>query len=204
MGGVDTSAITVVWAMAELTKNPRLMHKAQEEVRKCVGPKGKVTESDLDKLVYMKMIIKETLRLHPPAPLLLPREALSPFTVNGYNIYPKTMIQINAWAIGRDPKSWDNPEEFSPERFMNNSIDFKGQNFELLPFGSGRRSCPAMQMGLITTEIALANLLYCFDWKLPSGMKEDDLNMDESAGVSLTVSKKIPLMLVPVNYLQQP
>ncbi|XP_031284873.1 cytochrome P450 71B10-like [Pistacia vera] len=204
LGGVDTSAITVIWAMAELAKNPRLMHKAQDEVRKCIGQKGRVTESDIDKLVYLKMIIKETLRLHPPAPLLIPREAISQFNVNGYNIYPKTLIQVNAWAIGRDPKYWNNPEEFSPERFMNNSIDLKGQNFEFLPFGSGRRSCPAMHMGLITSELALANLLYCFDWKLPNGMKEDDLNMDESAGVSLTVSKKIPLILVPVNYLQQP
>ncbi|TXG56177.1 hypothetical protein EZV62_017490 [Acer yangbiense] len=202
LGGVDTSAITVVWAMAELARNPRLMKKAQDEIRNCIGKKGRVTEDDIDQLPYLKMIIKETLRLHPPAPLLLARETISHFKVDGYDINPKTLIQVNVWAIGRDPKYWKNAEEFYPERFMDNSIDYKGQNFEFLPFGSGRRICPGMNMALITSEHALANLLYCFDWKLPNGMKEEDINMEEATGVSLTLSKKTALDLVPVNYMQ--
>ncbi|KAK3223487.1 hypothetical protein Dsin_010512 [Dipteronia sinensis] len=202
LGGVDTSAITVVWAMAELSRNPRLMKKAQDEIRNCIGMKGRVMEDDIDQLPYLKMIIKETLRLHPPAPLLLARETVSYFKVDGYDINPKTLIQVNVWAIGRDPKYWKNPEEFYPERFVDNSIDYKGQNFEFLPFGSGRRICPGMNMGLITSELALANLLYCFDWKLPNGMTVEDINMEEAAGVSLTLSKKTALDLVPVNYLQ--
>ncbi|KAK4841851.1 hypothetical protein QYF36_011521 [Acer negundo] len=202
LGGVDTSAITVVWAMAELARNPRLMKKAQDEIRNCIGKKGRVTEDDIDQLPYLKMIIKEILRLHPPAPLLLARETISHFKVDGYDINPKTLIQVNVWAIGRDPKYWKNPEEFYPERFMDNSIDYKGQNFEFLPFGSGRRICPGINLGLITSELALANLLYCFDWKLPNGMKEEDINMEEAAGVSLTLSKKTALYLVPVDYLQ--
>ncbi|XVE85189.1 hypothetical protein DITRI_Ditri17bG0071800 [Diplodiscus trichospermus] len=201
LAGEDTSALTVNWAMAELCKKPILMKKAQDEVRSIVGKKGRVTETDLDQLQYLKMIIKETLRLHPPAPLLIAREAMSHFKVNGYNIYPKTLIQINAWAIARDPLHWKNPEEFSPERFIDNTVDFKGQNFEFLPFGGGRRSCPGMYMGTVTSELLLANLLYCFDWELPGGMEETDINMEELAGHSLTLSKKTPLLLVPIKYL---
>lgn len=204
LGGVDTSAITVVWAVAELCKNPRLMKKAQAEIRNRIANKGRVTEADIDQLQYLKMVIKETLRLHPPAPLLITRDTLHHFKVDGYEIYPKTLIQVNAWAIGRDPKYWENPEQFIPERFTDNSVDFKGQHFEYLPFGSGRRICPGINMGLIMSELALANLLYCFDWKLPNGREEHgiNMNMEEAPGVSLTLSKKTPLILVPVNYLQ--
>ncbi|TXG56182.1 hypothetical protein EZV62_017495 [Acer yangbiense] len=137
LGVVDTSSITVIWAMSELARNPRLMKKAQDEVRNCIGKKGRVTEDDLDldQLPYLKMIIKETLRLHPPAPLLVARETISHFKIDGYDVNP---IQVNVWAIGRDPKYWKNAEEFYPERFTDNSIDYKGQNFEFLPFGSGK------------------------------------------------------------------
>ncbi|TXG56174.1 hypothetical protein EZV62_017487 [Acer yangbiense] len=201
LAGVDTSAKTVVWAMAELARNPRAMNKAQDEVRNFFRKKGKVSEDDIDQLHYLKLIIKETLRLHPAVPLLLPRETISHFKVNGYDIYPKTIMQVNVWAIGRDPNYWKDPEEFYPERFMDNPTDFKGQNFEFLPFGSGRRSCPGINMGLKTVEVALANLLYEFNWKLPNGMKEEDINMEEAIGMSLTVSKKTALNLVPVKYL---
>jgi cytochrome P450 len=101
--------------MAELVRNPRVMKKVQDEVRKCVGKKGRVTEGDVDQLEYLRMVIKETLRLHPPAPLLLPRETMSHCIVSGYNIYPKTLVHVNVWAIGRDPKYWRDPEEFFPE-----------------------------------------------------------------------------------------
>ncbi|EEF32355.1 cytochrome P450 71B26 [Ricinus communis] len=112
------------------------------------------------------------------------------------------MIQVNAWAIGRDPKYWKDPEEFFPERFADGSPDFKGKDYEFLPFGAGRRMCVGMNLGTITVEFVLANLVYCFDWKLPDGMQKEDINMEEQAGVSLTVSKKTPLCLVPVKYLQ--
>lgn len=201
LGGVDTSALVVTWALAELCKNPRLMKKAQDEVRSIVGKKGRVTEADLDQLQYLKLVIKETMRLHPPAPLLIARETISHFKINGYDIHPKTLIQVNAWAIARDPQYWKNPEEFSPERFTDSTIDYKGQQFEFLPFGAGRRGCPGMYMGVVTSEILLANLLYCFDWKLPDGMREADLNMEEQEGFSLTLAKKTPLLLVPSKYI---
>ncbi|GMN24905.1 hypothetical protein TIFTF001_040638 [Ficus carica] len=201
LGGVDTSAITMIWGMAELAKKPSVMKKAQEEVRNIIGNKGSVTLNDIDKLQYLKLIVKETFRLHPAGPLLLPRESISRFEVNGYEIEPKTLIQVNVWGIGRDPKIWTDPDEFIPERFMDSAIDFKGQHFELLPFGSGRRICPGIYMGTTTVELGLANLLYSFDWKLPDGMKEEDLNMEESAGLSLSLSKRTPLELVPKKHL---
>ncbi|KAM7269086.1 hypothetical protein ACFE04_024583 [Oxalis oulophora] len=202
LAGTDTGAITVTWAMSELVRNPRLLKKAQNEVRNITGTKERLTEDDISQLEYLKLVIKETLRLHPPVPLLLPRETMSHFKINGFDIYPKTLVQINAWAIGRDPNYWNNPEEFFPERFANTSIDFKGKHFELLPFGAGRRVCPGIHLGTTTIELVLANLLYCFDWKFPDGMKEEDMNMEEGLGQRLDVHKEVPLELVPVSYIQ--
>ncbi|GMY26350.1 cytochrome P450 71B34-like [Fagus crenata] len=199
LGGVETGTITMIWAMAELAKNPKVMKKTQDEIRNYIGNKGRVSESDIGYLFYLKMVVKETLRLHPPATMLLARETMSHFKINGYDIYPQMLVQINAWAIGRDPKYWKNPEEFIPERFLNNSIDYKGQHFELLPFGAGRRGCPGIYMATTTIELALANLLYCFDWKLAYGMKEEDINMEEIADLAVTTSKKTALYLVPVK-----
>ncbi|XP_004309993.1 PREDICTED: cytochrome P450 71B34-like [Fragaria vesca subsp. vesca] len=201
LGGIDTGAITMLWAMAELAKNPRLMKKAQDEVRSVVGNKGNVSESDTEELPYLKMIVKESLRLHPPAPLILPRETMAPFKVLGYDVEPKTLVMINDWAISRDPEFWKDPEEFIPERFDGSSVDFKGQHFEFLPFGAGRRVCPGIYMATTTVELGLANLLYSFDWKLPEGMKEEDINMEETTGeLALTISKKTALNLVPVKF----
>ncbi|KAM5567989.1 hypothetical protein ABKV19_015849 [Rosa sericea] len=200
LGGIDTGAITMVWAMAELARKPRVMNKAQEEVRNLVGKKGKVTESDTEQLQYLKMIVKETLRLHPPAPLILPRETMSPFKVLGYDVEPKALILINDWALSRDSRFWRDPEEFIPERFDDSSVDFKGQHFEFLPFGAGRRMCPGIYMGTTTVELGLANMLYCFNWKLSEGMKEEDINMEETTGsLSITISKKTSLDLVPLK-----
>ncbi|XP_022151974.1 cytochrome P450 71B34-like isoform X2 [Momordica charantia] len=196
IAGVNPGAGTIIWAMAELIRNPRVMKKLQYEIRSCIK-EDQVKESDLEKLQYLRMVVKEVLRLHAPAPLLLPRETMSHFKLNGYDIAPMVHLHVNVWAIGRDPDSWSNPEEFLPERFMESCVDFRGQNFELLPFGAGRRSCPGVNMGAITVELILANLLLCFDWKLPDGMKED-VDMEEDAG--LTVAKKSPLKLVPVCY----
>lgn len=122
MRGVDTSAIIVNWAMA-----------VQDEIRNQVGKKGRATEGDIDKLEYQKVVIKETFRLHPAAPLLLPRETMSYWKINHYNIHPKTVIQVNAWAIGRDPRYWKDPDQFFPEKFADSSVDFKGQFLSFCP-----------------------------------------------------------------------
>ncbi|XP_022997809.1 cytochrome P450 71B26-like [Cucurbita maxima] len=197
LAGVETGATTIVWTMTELVRNPRVMKKLQDEIRSCIK-EDLVKEIDLEKLEYLKMVVKETFRLHPPIPLLLPRETISPLKLNGYDVDSKVHLHINVWAIGRDPQSWTDPEEFFPERFIGSNIDYKGQNFELIPFGSGRRICLGMNMATLTVELALANLLLSFDWKLPNGMKEEDVDMEEVDGLS--AAKKSPLRLIPVPY----
>ncbi|KAK3006073.1 hypothetical protein RJ639_016305 [Escallonia herrerae] len=181
IAGTDTSSATLVWTMAELIRNPSAMNKAQNEVRKVVKGKGNVEESDLTRFVYLKSLVKESLRLHPPAPLLVPRETIESCKVLGYDVPAQTRVFISAMSIGRDPKSWENPNEFQPERFFNSGdIEFKGQNFEFLPFRIGRRGCPGTSLALLLVELALANLLYWFDWRLPEGMRAEDMNMEEA------------------------
>ncbi|OAY50485.1 cytochrome P450 83B1-like [Manihot esculenta] len=198
VAGTDTSAATVVWAMTLLMKNPMAMKKAQEEVRKLVGKKGFVEEADCQQLPYLQAVIKETMRLQPTAPLLLPRESMENCVLDGYDIPAKTIVYVNTWAIGRDPEIWENPEEFNPERFINSSIDLKGQDFELTPFGAGRRICPGMFMGLANVEVSLANLLYKFHWEMPVGMKKEDLDMDVQPGIAM--HKKNALCLMARKY----
>lgn len=183
--GTDTTFITLDWGMTELIMNPRVLGKAQAEVRRILGDRRAVLESDLPQLHYMKAVVKEIFRLHPPAPVLVPRESMEEVTIDGYNIPTKTRFFVNAWAIGRDPESWENPEAFEPERFMGSTIDFKGQDFELVPFGSGRRSCPAIAFGAATVELALAQLLHSFDWELPPGIETKDLDMNEAFGITM-------------------
>ncbi|XP_059444176.1 cytochrome P450 71AP13-like [Corylus avellana] len=183
--GTDTTFITLDWGMTELIMNPKAMEKAQAEVRSIVGERRVVLESDLPQLQYMKAIIKEIFRLHPPAPVLVPRESMEDVDIDGYKIPAKTRFFVNAWAIGRDPEAWENPDRFEPERFMGSSIDFKGQHFELIPFGAGRRICPGITFGTASVELALAQLLHSFDWELPSGTRAKDLDMTQVFGITM-------------------
>ncbi|KAK8470613.1 hypothetical protein PHAVU_003G009400 [Phaseolus vulgaris] len=195
--GGDTAASTINWAIAEMIRDPRVMKKAQDEVREVFNMKGRIDEICIDELKYLKSVVKETLRLHPPAPLLLPRESGQACEIEGYHIPAKSKVIVNAWAIGRDPNYWSEAERFNPERFIDSLIDYKGSSFEYLPFGAGRRICPGITFGLINIELALAYLLYHFDWKLPSEMKSEDLDMTEDFGV--TVRRKSDLYLIPVT-----
>lgn len=194
--GSETSAITIIWAMSEMMKNPEVMKKAQAEVREVFNKRGRVDETAINDMKYLKLLVKETLRLRPPSALLLPRESKERCEINGYEIPAKTKVIVNAWAIARDPKYWTEPESFKPERFLNSSLDFKGTNYEYIPFGSGRRVCPGSNFGLVIVEYALALLLYHFDWKLPNGMKPEDLDMTDIAGA--TVGRKEDLQLIPI------
>ncbi|KAL3623508.1 hypothetical protein CASFOL_032324 [Castilleja foliolosa] len=198
IAGTDTGAAAIVWTMTALMKNPTIMNKLQKQIRELIGKKGKVNEDDIQNLPYLKAVIKESLRLDPPTPLLLPRETLEKCIIDGYTVHPKTTVYINAWAIARDPEYWDNPNEFRPERFLNNNVDILGQDFQVIPFGSGRRGCPGISMGLATIEIAVANLLYTFDWEMPAGMSKEDIDTEVLPG--LTMHKKNPLCVVPKNY----
>ncbi|XVF03923.1 hypothetical protein REPUB_Repub05bG0035400 [Reevesia pubescens] len=195
--GGETSATTIEWAMSELIKNPELMNKAQNEVREAYGENSRVNEEKIHNLEFLRAIVKETLRLHPPAILIL-RECREICVINGFEIIAKTKVLINAWAIGIDCCYWKEAEEFRPERFLNSSIDFKGTDFEYIPFGAGRRFCPGILFGISSVELPLANSLYHFDWKLPNGMKYEDLEMIESFG--LTVIRKNALFLIPTPY----
>ncbi|CAJ1943750.1 unnamed protein product [Sphenostylis stenocarpa] len=198
-GASDTSSTVLEWTMAELMRNPNTMEKAQEEVRRVVGDKAEVDEDDLKQMSYLNCVLKESLRLHPPAPLLIPRETTSDVKLRGYDIPAKTRVMFNAWAIQRDPELWDKPDEFLPDRFKNSHLDFKGQDFEFIPFGSGRRGCPGISFGMTVVGYALANLLYWFDWKLPkTDAAEQGIDMNETYG--LTVSKMVPLLLQPTPF----
>ncbi|WVY92173.1 hypothetical protein V8G54_037687 [Vigna mungo] len=197
-GGGETSSTTIDWAMAEMMKDSRIMKKAQAEVREVFNMKGRVDENFLDELKYLKVVVKETLRLHPPTPLLLPRECGQTCEIHGYHIPAKSKVIVNAWAIGRDSNYWSEPERFYPERFIDSSIDYKGSNFEYIPFGGGRRICPGNTFAIRNLELALAMLLYHFDWKLPSGITSEELNMSEVFG--LTMRRKDELYLVPFPY----
>jgi cytochrome P450 len=181
--------------MAELMRCPDVMKKAQAELRDSLNGKPKVTEDDLVEMKYLKLIIKETLRLHPAAPLLVPREARDSCKILGYDVPKGTTVFVNAWAIGRDPEYWDDAEEFKPERFECGTVDFKGMDFEYIPFGAGRRICPGMVFAQANIELALAALLYHFDWKLEEGLEPSELDMTEDIG--LTVRKKNDLLLHP-------
>ncbi|KAK9119884.1 hypothetical protein Scep_017977 [Stephania cephalantha] len=201
LAGNDTTTTTLEWTMAELVRHPDIMKKAQEEVRRVVGHnnKTKVEQEDIQQMDYFKCIIKETLRLHPALPTLLPHQSLKDSTVGGYHIPANTRVMINAWAIQRDPKVWSNAEEFIPERFMDNTTDFKGQDYDFIPFGSGRRMCPGITFAISIVELAIANLLYLFNWELPNGGIKEELDMTEAFGLS--VAKKIPLELFPIPHL---
>ncbi|KAK8527665.1 hypothetical protein V6N12_054870 [Hibiscus sabdariffa] len=194
LAGTDTSAATLIWVMSFLMKNPKCLKRTQDEVRDLIGKKGFLNEDDIQNLTYLKAVIKEMFRLQPTSSLLVPRESLRKCNVGGYEIPAKCLVFVNAWAIGRDPEVWENPQEFCPERFIGSSIDYKGQHFELIPFGAGRRICPGMRMGIATVELALANLLYKFDWEMPTGMNVKDIDFDVLPGI--TTHKKNDLILV--------
>ncbi|CAL9070088.1 unnamed protein product [Musa banksii] len=199
--GTETSSTVVEWVMSELIRHPSIMERAQKEVREALKGKNRVEESDMDKLNYMKLIIKETLRLHPSVSLL-PRLCRETCEVMGYKIEAGTRVFVNAWAICRDPQYWDDAESFKPERFEGSSIDFKGFDFEYLPFGAGRRICPAIDFGLTVVELALANLLFHFDWKMPNGMKPEELDMREK--MALVVPRQTELKLLATSRIPVP
>ncbi|XP_044466809.1 flavonoid 3',5'-hydroxylase 1-like [Mangifera indica] len=192
VAGTDASSSAVEWALTELLKKPTIFKKAQEEMDQVIGRGRRLEESDIPKLPYLQAICKETLRKHPSTPLNLPRLASEDCVVNGYFIPKNTRLQVNIYAIGRDPDVWENPLEFTPERFLtekNKKIDPRGNDFELIPFGAGRRICAGVRMGMVQVEYVLGSLIHAFDWKLPEGVKE--LDMEEIFG--LTLHKAVPL-----------
>ena len=210
--GVDTSANTMNWAMAELLANPQEMKKVQQELEAVVGMERMVNDDDLEKLTYLRAIIKETFRLHPVASMMIPHMSKEACEIEvlgadldgtdktyNYQIQAGTMVFINLWAIGRDEHVWKQPDQFKPGRFVDSAIDLKGQHFELLPFGSGRRMCPGMSQGLHVVELTLANLLHCFHWS-PSNSTVDLSESKSSHARALTLAN--PLLAFPTFRLK--
>ncbi|KAL5802242.1 hypothetical protein ACOSQ4_030547 [Xanthoceras sorbifolium] len=186
MAGTETSSATLEWAVSEMLKNPKVLEKAQAEVRQVFDRKGYVDEAGFHELEYLKLVIKETFRLHPPVPLLLPRECRESCKIDGYDILVRSKV------------IWMEPESFFPERFLDSSINYKGASFELIPFCAGRRMCPGLTFGIANIELPLANFLYHFDWKLPNGVKNEDLDVTENFGA--VVKGKNDLYLISIPY----
>jgi cytochrome P450 family 1 subfamily D len=182
--GTEATIIVLEWAMAELLRNKEVMQKLQREVTQARSTSSDhsniIGEQDLAGMDYLRAVIKETLRLHSPAPLLLPHKSMQATRIShGYDIPSDTIVIVNSWAIGRDPEAWESPEEFLPERFVGSGVDFRGQH-------------PGVDFAMSVVELALANLVARFDWALPEG--EAELDMQETAGVSSR--KKAPLYAV--------
>ncbi|CAM0912130.1 unnamed protein product [Alopecurus aequalis] len=194
VAGSDTSSGTVEWAMTELLRNPSSMGKAHEELIEVIGSRRNVEESDIDKLPYLQAVVKETFRLHPPGPLLLPRQAQATIRIGGYTVPNGARVLVNVRAMGRNEGIWPEPDKFKPERFLGRDVDYKGGDFELLPFGTGRRICPGMPLATRMVHLVLATLLNRFEWRLPAEVERTGIDMGEKFGVTLT--KAVPLCAI--------
>ncbi|KAH9657550.1 cytochrome P450 76C4 [Citrus sinensis] len=192
IAGNDTTSITMEWAMAELLHNPKVLSKAKLELKQTLGKGSPIDESDIARLPYLQAVVKETFRLHPAVPLLIPRKASEGVEIASVTVPKGAQVFVNVWAIGRDENIWDNPHSFKPERFLGSDVDFKGQNFELIPFGAGRRICPGLPLAIRMLYLMLGSLINSFDWKL----EDESLDMKEKFG--LTIQKAKPLRAVPI------
>lgn len=196
VAGTDTTSTTVEWAMAELLRNPEKMQKATAEIREVVGLGKIVQESDISRLPYLQALVKETFRLHPAGALLV-RQAETDIKIDQYLVPKDAQLLVNLWAIGRDESLWPNPDSFLPERFLDSEIDAKGQHFQLLAFGTGRRICMGLPLAHQMVHLMLASLIHNFDWKLEEGMNPENMDMSEKVGI--TVQKALPLKAIPVG-----
>ncbi|XP_078152237.1 geraniol 8-hydroxylase-like [Carex rostrata] len=197
--GTDTSSSTVEWAMAELLQNPVTLAKVRNELASVIGPEREMEESDIGQLPYLQAVVKETMRLHPPVPFLLPRRAQETVELGGYLIPEGAKLLVNVWAIGRDETTWPDPLKFLPERFLEKEIDFKGRDFELIPFGAGRRICPGLPLAYRMIHLMLGSLLHRFEWKLPKEAVNCGVNMSEKFGVTLAMAHHLKAIAVSVQ-----
>ncbi|XP_027068727.1 cytochrome P450 93A3 [Coffea arabica] len=201
MAGTETVSVALTWTLAELINHPKVCQQLRDEITTVVGSKRLVQESDVPKLPYLQAVVKESLRLHAPAPLIF-RRCGEDCKINGYDILANERIAFNVLAIMRDPSSWDNPLEFQPERFMVGSkgayddyqMDIKGQNFNIFPFGSGRRGCPGASLALAVAHSAVALLVQCFDFRVQGGEK---INIEEGSGLSAGLAHPLMCYVTP-------
>ncbi|KAL8111103.1 cytochrome P450 76AD1-like [Apium graveolens] len=195
IAGTDTNSSTIEWAMTELMIHSDIMQKLRKEINERINVKAPLVEADILELPYLQSVLKETMRLHLVVPLLLPHKTETNVKLNGYTIPKDTRVIFNVWAIARDSDSWESPEKFAPERFLSSEIDYRGRYFSFLPFGSGRRMCPGIRLAERVMSLMLVSLVAHFDWKLPNNMLPEELDLDDTFGV--TSQKAIPLVLEP-------
>lgn len=189
--------VALTWALSLLLNNPLALNKAQEEVDAYVSKDRHVEESDINNLEYLQAVVKETLRLYPPGPIIGPRAAMEDCTISpGYHVPSGTRLMVNAWKIQRDGNIWPEPDKFRPERFLTShkDIDVRGQNFELIPFGSGRRSCAGTSLALKMVHLTLASVLHCYEFARPS---DAEIDMTESPGLSNLKATPLEVYLTP-------
>jgi cytochrome P450 len=199
--GSDTMALTVVWAMAELLRNPGVMARLRAEIRDALGGKDAVEEADAAGLPYLQAVVREAMRLHPAAPVLLPHKAVEDgVEIGGYAVPRGCTVIFNSWAIMRDPAAWERPDEFLPERFLGRELDFRGKQLEFVPFGSGRRLCPGVPMAERVVPLVLASLVHAFEWQLPAGMSADQVDVSDkftnTSVLAFPPIKAVPLPLI--------
>ncbi|KDP43052.1 hypothetical protein JCGZ_25238 [Jatropha curcas] len=194
--GTDTTSSTLEWAMTELLRNPKILTKAKAEIEQTVGKGKLIQDSDVDRLAYLQAIIKESFRLRPAVPLLLPRRAGVDVEICGFTVPKDAQVMVNAWAIGRDPSLWADPDLFMPERFLGSEIDARGRNFELIPFGAGRRICPGLPLATSMLSLILGSLINSFGWKLEDEITSQTMDMEDRFGV--TLQKAQPLRAIPL------
>uniref|UniRef100_A0A7N0U189 Cytochrome P450 n=1 Tax=Kalanchoe fedtschenkoi TaxID=63787 RepID=A0A7N0U189_KALFE len=199
IGGTDTTSSTLEWAISEMMKSPGAVSKAKDELARVVGKGRQVEDGDIPNLPYLQAVVKETLRLHPPVPFLLPRKNIKDEELWGYTVPKDSQVMVNAWAIGRDPSSWDSPNSFKPERFLDSEVDVKGGQFELIPFGAGRRICVGMPLALKMMHLMLGSVLNCFDLVLEGDAKPEELDMEDEFGLSLHRAQPLRAIPVPVR-----
>ena len=197
VAGTDTTSSALEWAMAELLHNPEKLLKARVELLQTIGKDKQVKESDITRLPFVQAVVKETFRLHPVVPFLIPHRVEEDTDIDGLTVPKNAQVLVNAWAIGRDPNIWENPNSFVPERFLELDMDVKGQNFELIPFGAGRRICPGLPLATRMVHLMLASLIHSCDWKLEDGMTPENMNMEDRFGI--TLQKAQPLKAIPIR-----
>ncbi|KAK9105388.1 hypothetical protein Scep_022232 [Stephania cephalantha] len=192
--GPDTSSCTIEWAMSKLIKSPNKLLKLHKELTSVIGQSKEVREFDLENLPYLHACIKEILRLHPPVTFLLPHRATMTCEVMNHTILKNSQILVNTYLIYRDPAVWENSSIFKTERFLNSTVDYHGNDFQYIPFGAGRRICPALNMASRVTKFILASLFHNFEWSLPDGILPSELDM-KNAFVLLVFAKTVPLVV---------
>ncbi|KAK4487372.1 hypothetical protein RD792_006003 [Penstemon davidsonii] len=194
LAGTDTTNIIIIWALSDLIKNKNEMYKVRVELQTNIGDRI-LEESDIMVLPYLQACVEETIRMHPPIPFLLPHRATETCNVMNFTIPKGSQVMVNTWAMANDPSIWDDPSSYRPERFLDSGVDFKGNNFEFVPFGSGRRMCPGLPMAFVQVQYVVACLVNTFNWFDPRDNDFDELDMEEV--YHLAMRKKNPLELIP-------